>query len=116
MRRVRGGYEYEDGPRHVEPIVGRLCSANDEAVSTPDADFDTKADIEGADEELLGDEMRQYRGIAVRCNYASLDRPDAQFSIKECCRDLSTPTQSSWKTLNRIRQHFQGRPRLVWKF
>ena len=32
----------------------------------------------------------------MRCNYISADRADAQFCVKELCRDMSAPTTDSW--------------------
>ncbi len=49
---------------------------------------DSVEDAQGAEhEELLkGDEVREFRGLAARANYLSMDRPDMQFAAREVCR------------------------------
>ena len=74
-------------------------------------------------EELEGDtaleseeEITQYRALAARANYLSLDRPDIAFSSKECCRHMSSPTRGDWKALRRVARYLIGHPRLVYDF
>ena len=57
-----------------------------------------------------------FRGAAARGNYLSSDRIDTQFSCKEVCRHMSSPTDLSWKALKRIGRYLAGRPRLVCMF
>ena len=57
-----------------------------------------------------------YRRVAARCNYLALDRPDLQYSVKECCREMSKPTTGSWRRLVRIGRYLRNRPRAVWKY
>eukprot|EP00969_Alexandrium_andersonii_P191678 8465813-Alexandrium_andersonii.AAC.1 len=35
---------------------------------------------------LQQQEASQYRALAARANYLSMDRPDLSFAAKECCR------------------------------
>ena len=69
----------------------------------------TEYPLEGADITL-------YRGLAARCNYVPLDRPDLQYSAKECCRERAKPVRGSLKKLVRLGRYMVTRPRLVWHF
>lgn len=52
--------------------------------------------------------------IAARLNYMAFDRPDAQFSIKDACREMARPTKNARDRLVRIGRYIKGNPRLVW--
>ena len=68
------------------------------------------------DVELDADEAKLYRGIAARCNYLAVDRPELQLAAKESCRQTSKPTTGSWSKLVRIGRYLKGQPRLVCMF
>lgn len=82
-------------------------------LSTPGVEGKEEEDLE-EDTALVGEEATQYRAIAARLNYLSADRPDLQLAAKEVCRDMSTPTEGSWRQLIRIARY--GSPRLDWKY
>ena len=84
-------------------------------LSTPGVDGKEEDDHEG-ELPLDPESARRYRGIAARLNYLSADRPDIQYSTKEACRDMSSPTEGSWRRLERICRFLVGTPRLIWKF
>ena len=65
---------------------------------------------------LQGQDVTSYRGVTARCNYLGPDRPDAQFAIKECCREMSAPTTGSLRRIKRVGRYLKRFPRLVWKF
>ena len=65
---------------------------------------------------LSSEQATRYRGITARLNYLAADRPDIQFSVKEVCRDMSTPSAGSWRKLERIGRYLVGCPRLIWRF
>ena len=75
---------------------------------------------EGATEESgempVGKDITLFRGVAARCNYLSLDRPDLQYAAKDICREMSAPTVQAFVKLKRIGQFLFNKPRLVWKF
>ena len=71
---------------------------------------------EGEGEPLGQEATKMYRALAARGNYLGPDRPDIQFAIKECCRDMSSPTNASWGRLKRVARFLQYRPRMVWRF
>ena len=58
----------------------------------------------------------QYRALAARCNYLSMDRPDIGFAAKELCRDFAQPSAASVVRLKRVVRYLVHRPRLVWHF
>ena len=99
------GYTYEADPKHVPKIIadiGLVSGAGD----------GTKGSIP-ADPPL---DPRLYRSICARANFLSLDRPDIQFSVKECCRAMSNPTCQSWDSLKRVGRHLAKSLRLVQMF
>ena len=112
-RRTDAGYEMEADPRHAELIVEQVTKDGARTTTTPGNGLAK----EGEDEkELVGEQATQYRALAARCNYLSMDRPDMQFAVKEACREMAKPTAGAWSRLERIGQHLKGRPRLIWHF
>ena len=118
IRATPEGVEVEADLRHAELVVEQLGLEEGKGCPTPgteDAkpdDFEDDPDLE----ELAPAEATNYRAIAARCNYLSVDRPDILFSVKECCREMSKPTQRSLKRLKRVGRYFKSFPRAVWKF
>ena len=55
----------------------------------------------------------QYRAIAARLDFLSIDRPDIQCSCKEATRRMATPINSDWSLLKRIGRYLLGTPRVV---
>ena len=79
----------EADPRHSELIVEQLGLAQTRAVSTAGAD--EKEDEAEELVELEGNDVRLFRGVAARCNYLFMDRPDIMFASKEVCRKWRSP-------------------------
>eukprot|EP00973_Karenia_brevis_P004741 651360-Karenia_brevis.AAC.1 len=53
---------------------------------------DKEDKVEEWEEEFLGkNEATEYRGLAARLNFMSLDWPELQFAIKQCSRDIAKP-------------------------
>ena len=109
------GWEYEADPRHSELIMEQLGTDKGKSVITPGIDDDKDEDKED-EEKLAGEEASKYRGVAARCNYLAMDRPDIQYAVKEVCRDMSNPMKKSIKKLRRIGQYLKSKPRMVWKY
>ena len=65
---------------------------------------------------LQGDECTQFRALAARAMYLSLDHPDIMCSAKELYREFSCPTQQSVVKLKRLTRYLVKHPRLVWRF
>ena len=101
--------EIEADPKHAELVIEQLGLDNDSGVATPG--------VSGADEEdldndipLVGDDISKYRGVIARCNYLGTDRPDALFSIKEGCREMSKPMTGSLRRVRRIVRYLKKHP------
>lgn len=58
-------------------------------------------------------EASTHRGVAARTHYLGLDRPDAQYGIKEACRAMSTPTTKDLAKIKRLARYVQTVPRLT---
>ena len=55
------------------------------------------------DNELLERECaKQYRSMVARGNLLDLDRPDIRYSVKEQCRQMSSPCRGSWNSLKKL--------------
>eukprot|EP00973_Karenia_brevis_P067839 9438400-Karenia_brevis.AAC.1 len=53
--------------------------------------------VEEREDEFLGKkEAIEYRGLAARLNFMSLDLPELTFAIKQCSRDMANPKVVSW--------------------
>ena len=103
--------------RHVEVLIEELKLAGTRAVSTPGVDEPANKKEDDLTSAALNPELASaYRALAARCNYIAVDRADAQYAIKELCRDMSTPTEASWSELLRVGRYFLGKPRAVVMF
>ena len=116
VRWTSEGYELEGDPRHAELVVEQLGLEDTAPLSSPGIDQPEPEAGDDNDDELSPADASTYRRIAARCNYLSADRPELQFSVKECCREMSKPTKSSWEKLVRIGRYLKGQPRLVWMY
>ena len=57
-----------------------------------------------------------FRGQAARANYLSADRVDLHFAVKEVCRFMSAPTETSVDALKRMDLYLLGHQRLVFTY
>ena len=106
----------EGDPRHAELVVEQLGVQDLPSLSAPGVDCVEPVVGDEDDTELDAVTAKLYRGIAARCNYLAVDRPELQFAVKEACREMSKPTLGSWSKLLRIGRYLKGQPRLVWMF
>eukprot|EP00971_Amphidinium_carterae_P238468 4733974-Amphidinium_carterae.1 len=58
-------------------------------------------EMEGA-EPLSVSQASLFRSICMRLAYLAWDRPDLQYSVKECTRHMSSPTSVSWEMVKRV--------------
>ena len=72
-------------------------------------DKDDKVDTEWAAEKLDEVAAKEYRGLAARLNYMSLDCPDLQFPIKQCSREMASPTNGSLMRLKKVAMYLIDR-------
>ena len=71
-------------------------------------------DQPGDEEELQGREATEFRGVAARVNYLSLDCPDLQFPVKQCSREMAKPTKGSWRRLKKVARYMLGVKSVKW--
>ena len=115
IRATESGWEVEADPRHAELVVEQLGLTNEKAVATPGLSGSDEDDLP-EDTPLTGQDVSSFRGVAARCNYLGPDRPDANYAIKECCREMSAPTTGSLRRLKRVGKYLKNFPRLIWRF
>ena len=116
IRATPKGFELEADVRHAELIIEQLGLLDSKSCPTPGVD-DKTDEPEGEElEPLEGSEATNFRGIAARCNYLAVDRPEILFSVKECCREMSKPTARSIRRLKRVGRYLKQVPRAVWEF
>ena len=108
------GIEYEGDPRHVERLVPATGAERLLAVSTPGVR--ARVDEAGKSKSLSFEKSKQFRKLAARANYVSLDRPDCQFAAKEICRSMASPTAASRDALVRLAQYLTTHRRWIWRF
>ena len=75
----------------------------------------TKEQID-AEKELQQHEHTPYRGNVAGFNFLGPDRPDIQYSAKEICRWMSSPTNLGQDALKRLCRFLVGRKRMVFKY
>ena len=109
------GWEIEADPRHAELIIEQLGIRGSGGITTAGAQQEEQASEDNT-AALEGNDVTLFRGLAARCNYLALDRPDLQYAAKEVCREMSSPTLQSLAKLRRVGQYLYGKPRLVWAF
>ena len=86
------------------------------AVDLGSSHQDIEGAIEGEDEQLQGEALKNYQTQAARANYLCLDRPDIGFATKEAMRRLAAPTKGDEVALKRIGRYLRGCPRVVSTF
>ena len=52
----------------------------------------------------------------MRASYLAADRPDIQFTFKECARAMARPTLHAFEHLKHLARYLNGKPKLVWSF
>ena len=53
-----------------------------------------------------------YRSIVMKLNYLAMDRPELQWSVRRCAKNMSSPTDEDMEILKRIGRYLKGRPRV----
>ena len=105
---------YEADQRHAEIICQEMgIKTGSKEVVTPGVKGKYDAQEE---EELDSEESSQYRALVARANYLAQDRPDIQYSVKELCREMSSPKVRSWNALKRLARYLLGHPRSILEY
>ena len=76
ITRTSEGIMYEADPRHAETLIEAMGLQEAKSLSTPGSKELAKEDAE----EMTRADQTNYRAMAARCNYLSLDRPDIQYA------------------------------------
>ena len=115
LRLKSEGWEYEADQRHAELIVRGMGLEKAKGVKTPGEEVPSwKLDEE---ERPIEKEMiTKFRMLAARANYLAADRPDIQFSVKECCRGMAAPLHKHWNLLKRLGRYLSTRQRMVMHY
>ena len=115
LRWTAAGIEYEADPKHRDLILEFFGFCENSKTSKYNGHKEEK--VEEFGEEALGkQESTEFRGVAARANYLSVDCPDMQFPVKECSREMASPTRSSWAKAKKLARYLVGRRRVVWRF
>ena len=112
VRVTSAGWELEADQRHVELVVEALELENSKGNMVPGA----VESLEDDAEELDPMQASRYRSIAAKLNYMAQDRLDLMFSVKELCREMSTPKTSSWRKLIKVGKYVKSNPRVVMSY
>ncbi len=105
------GLEVEADPRQAERLVAQLGMTGANPVGTPGVKPTTQ-DLE-TDENIYDERSKVYQAGAARGNYMGMDRPETQYAVKECCRQMSQPTERALRALKRLGRFVEGHQRLV---
>ena len=108
------GLTYEADPRQGEKLLRDMKLDGSKATATPGV----KASYEQLlrDQPLPAEKVSPYRAVAARANYLAADRPDVQFSAKEACRWMASPTEHGLQSLKRLGRFLEGKHRLVYHY
>jgi len=77
---------------------------------------ETKEEVVEVEVELDSHVATEFRGLAARANYLSLDRPDIQFATKEICREMAKPTEKGMLKMKRLARYLLQFPRVVLEY
>jgi hypothetical protein len=104
---------YEADEKHARVLCEHFGLGSDsKGLDSPAA----KSEVNEDDPPLEGGEVTEFRGLAARASYLSLDRIDLMFAAKEVCREMAAPRASSWGKLKRLARYVLAHPRAEWRF
>ena len=115
IRWTSSGLEYEADPRQAEKLLESLglddgCKARATPGQKPIVDKLKD------DKPLTIEDHTMFRALAARANYLAQDRIDLQFSAKEICRFMSSPTETSREALKWLGRFLLGHKRVVYSY
>ena len=90
------GVEYEADPKHRNIVLEYFGFGGETKRLAYNGEKDDREE-EWEKEHLQKEEATAFRGLAARLNFLAQDCPDLQFAIKQCSREMATPTRGSWK-------------------
>ena len=105
-----GGKAKKAMQRCKEKLAAKtLATATFTATSTGAATKDDEPEEEEL--ELATEAATLFRSVAVRTNYASQDRPDMAYAVREVCRHMSCSTAGAMRALKRIGRYLLSHAR-----
>jgi len=114
IRWTTDGLEWEADPRQSEKLVAECGLGGAKSVATPGVRLPVS---EALEEKPLEKKLHTpFRGAAARANYLAQDRMDVQFSAKEICRSMASPSEQAWGAMKRLCRYLVGLPRLIYLF
>ena len=116
LRWTTEGLEYRADDKHAQEITKYFgLTENSKGLSMAMTKDPVEEEM-GATEDLHTPQDEEYRALAARANYLSLDRPDVQCATKELCRDMSRPTTRSMARMKRFARYLLEHPRTTIVF
>ena len=108
--------EYKPDSKHVQEILKYFDL--DETSKGLDVAIVKDAEVakDERDYELHGKVATEFRALAARANYLSLDRPDIQFATKEICRSMARPTASGMAKMKRLARYLLQHPQATIEY
>ena len=116
LRWTDDGLEYEADPRQAEKLIESIGLSGDNVRSTVTPGLKCTKEQVDEEKDLEPHEHTPYRGNGARCNFLGPDRPDIQYSAKEICRWMSSPTIVGRDALKRLCRFLVGKKRFVFKY
>ncbi|CAK0896231.1 unnamed protein product [Prorocentrum cordatum] len=110
-----GAIEYEADPRRAQILHAQLGMdpRTTKSLSTPGLSQKLTPEVE---RELNEHEAAEYRSACMRLGYLALDRPEVQFTAKECARGMQKATERRLRLLKRVGRFLIGAPRAIWRW
>lgn len=119
VRKTRHGFELEGDQRHVELVIEQVLQPGANGCSNPGSE--TIGDDKEDELDLKGEEVKRFRGLAARCLFISLGRPEMQYCQRVLPGDVgadhqcvmptskSEPVQSLWTRPRAVQRGSHGR-------
>ena len=111
---VKEGLRLAADRRHACDIIEELGLENAKAVDTP-VPVTQRDPTEDEVIELDGVDAAQYRRLAAKLNYLSMDRPDVRYAASLICGRASRPRVLDLLRLKRVARFLLGRP-VMWTY
>jgi hypothetical protein len=110
------GLKYEADDKHVTAILDYFGLDETSKGAEAPSVRETSTTILEHSEPLNSKMKTEFRGLAARANYLSLDRMDIQHATKEACREMSAPTEKSLAKMKHLARYLLNFPRATIRF
>ena len=112
------GVTCEADPKHRKIVMEALGLEEDSKSLMAPGTKEDKTETQNREnsEERNPTNDTKFRAIAARLNYIAADMPDIQFATKEACRDMSAPSEQSWRKIKKIGRYLVGRTKVEWRY